>query len=135
LRKDELYFCFIGSSSGITGIPRFSAYSASKAALHAYFFSTIGEDTVHRIDVLGLIPSGMKTNFQKTNGVPSSGLDKILLTSPDKVADDMINWMESRKRKSQIRYLGLSSKIFLVLRNLPFKIQANVVKKLSEGNR
>jgi short-subunit dehydrogenase len=129
------YFCFIGSSAGISGLPRFSAYSATKSALSAYFFSVICEDSRNQVDIFGLIPSGMKTNFQQNNGVPSSPLDKYLLADPAKIASRMIYWVESQKRKSTIKHIGISSGIFLIIRNFPFKLRMAIVKRLSDGNR
>lgn len=129
------YFCFIGSSSGIVGLPRFSAYSATKSALVTYFYSVICEDQKNRVDIFGLVPSGMKTNFQQSNGVPSSPLDKYLLTDPAKVASNLIDWMESRNRKTTIQHSGISSSVFLIVRNLPFRIRNLIVRKLSEGSR
>jgi short-subunit dehydrogenase len=134
-KKAGTFFVYVGSSAGIEGIPKFAAYSASKSALHAYFFSLICELKESEIRILGVIPSGMKTNFQKINNVPSSNLDKYLLNDPEKIAKAIVRWSEKKKKNSQIKYLGFSSYLFLVLRNFPFKVKLKVVKRLSEGTR
>jgi short-subunit dehydrogenase len=129
------YFVFVGSSSGIMGLPRFSAYSSTKSSLATYFFSVVCESPQDNVNILGVIPSGMKTNFQKNNGVPSSPLDKFLLADPSRVASQMIKWMGKGKRKSKIQHVGISAVLFLVIRNLSFGIKTSIVKKLSEGSR
>jgi short-subunit dehydrogenase len=133
--QQKSYFVFVGSSSGILGLPKFSAYSSTKSALSTYFFSVICEDTSRIVDILGIIPSGMKTNFQKNNGVPTSPLDKFLLTAPSKVATQMVDWMENERKKSVIRHVGISGIIFMAIRNLPFNLKKLIVAKLSEGSR
>jgi short-subunit dehydrogenase len=130
-KKSGAFFVYVGSSSGIEGIPKFAAYSASKSALHAYFFALICELKESEIRVLGVIPSGMKTNFQKMNNVPSSSLDKYLLNNPEKIANAIVSWSEKKKKNSQIKYLGFSSHLFLVLRNFPFMVKLKIVKRLS----
>ena len=134
-KKSGAFFVYVGSSAGIEGIPKFAAYSASKSALHAYFFSLICELKESEIRILGVIPSGMKTNFQKINNVPSSNLDKYLLNDPEKIAKAIVSWSEKKKKNSQIKYLGFSSYLFLVLRNFPFTVKLKIVKRLSEGTR
>lgn len=134
-KGSESYFVFVGSSSGIDGLPFFGAYSASKAALHAYFFSLICELQERDIKVFGAIPSGMKTNFQTSNNVRKSSLDKLLLQDPRKIAASLVNWTEDRNRKSKIRYFGVSSRVFLLLRNLPFATKSKMVRFISKGTR
>jgi short-subunit dehydrogenase len=133
--QNRTYFVFVGSSSGVTGLPKFSAYSSSKSAISTYFFSAMCEEPKTKLDILGVIPSGMKTNFQESNGVPSSPLDKVLLADPSKIASTMVSWMENSKRKSKIKHFGISSAIFLVIRNLPYPLRSLVVKTLTEGTR
>ena len=133
--KSGAFFVYIGSSSGIEGIPKFASYSASKSAMHTYFYSLICELKENDIRILGVIPSGMKTNFQKINNVPSSNLDKYLLNNPTKIAKATVNWTEKKKKKSQIKYFGFSSHLFLVLRNFPLVLKLKIVKSLSEGAR
>jgi len=134
-KKLGAFFVYIGSSSGIEGIPKFASYSASKSAMHTYFYSLICELKENDIRILGVIPSGMKTNFQKINNVPSSNLDKYLLNDPTKIAKATVAWAEKKKKKSQIKYFGFSSYLFLVLRNFPFTLKLKIVKLLSEGTR
>lgn len=134
-KHSESFFVFVGSSSGIEGLPFFGAYSASKAALHTYFFSLICELRKRDIKVLGAIPSGMKTNFQTTNNVHKSSLDPLLLQHPRKIATSLVNWAEDRNRKSQIRYFGASSRLFLLLRNFPFATKSKIIRLISKGSR
>lgn len=134
-KGSESFFVFVGSSSGIDGLPFFGTYSASKAALHSYFFSLICELQERDIRVFGAIPSGMKTNFQTSNNVRKTGLDALLLQDPRKIAESLVNWAEDRNRKSQIRYFGVSSRLFLLLRNLPFAAKSKIVTFISKGTR
>lgn len=132
---DGSFFVFVGSSAGILGIPNFASYSASKAALHSYFFSFLCENPKGPVKILGVIPSGMRTNFQANNDVPASSIDKILLINPVKIATFIVNWAQSRKRKSKIIHFGFSSFLFNVIRNLPFDLKMYLVRKVSEGRR
>lgn len=132
---DGSYFVFVGSSSGILGVPNFAAYAASKAALHSYFFSLLCENPNGPVKILGVIPSGMKTNFQSNNNVPVSSLDKLLLADPGKIATFIVDWAELRKKKSRIVHFGFSSFLFNTIRNLPFMLKVSAVRRLSEGRR
>jgi short-subunit dehydrogenase len=135
INRPGSFFVYLGSSSGIEGLPNFAAYSASKAAVQAYFFSLICELKEPGFRILGVIPSGMKTNFQKANDVPSSKLDKFLLDDPAKVARFILDWVDEKNKKSQVKYFGVSSRLFLFVRNLPFSIKLNLVKSISKGTR
>jgi short-subunit dehydrogenase len=135
INRPNSFFVYLGSSSGIEGLPNFSAYSASKAAVQAYFFSLICELKEPGFRVLGVIPSGMKTNFQKANDVPSSKLDKFLLDDPAKVARFIVNWSDKKNKRSQVKYFGVSSRLFLSVRNLPFSIKLFLIKSISKGTR
>jgi short-subunit dehydrogenase len=135
INRPNSFFVYLGSSSGIEGLPNFSAYSASKAAVQAYFFSLICELKEPGFRVLGVIPSGMKTNFQKANDVPSSKLDKFLLDDPAKVAGFIVNWSDKKNKRSQVKYFGVSSRLFLSVRNLPFSIKLFLIKSISKGTR
>lgn len=134
-RIHDKFFSYVTSSAGIQGIPRFAAYGASKAALDNYFFSLICELENSILPILGIVPSGMKTNFQKNNNVPESALDKYVLSDPRKIAKYMVSWSEERNRRSKIKYFGLSTVLFLILRNLPFKVKIYTIRLLSKGNR
>lgn len=134
-KVDGSFFVFVGSSAGILGIPNFASYSASKAALHSYFFSFLCENPIGPVKILGVIPSGMRTNFQLNNHVPVSSLDKILLTNPVKIATFIVDWAQSRKKKSRIVHFGFSSFLFNAIRNLPFGLKMFLVRQLSEGRR
>ena len=134
-KERDSFFVYVGSSSGIEGLPKFSAYSASKAALHTYFFSMLCELEENDMRVFGMIPGGMKTNFQKNNNVPASNFDKILLKDPRKIAISLVNWSEMQNKKSQVKYSGISARLFLVLRNFPFFAKIKLVKSISEGTR
>ena len=134
-KERDSFFVYVGSSSGIEGLPKFSAYSASKAALHTYFFSMLCELEENDMRVFGMIPGGMKTNFQKNNNVPASNFDKILLKDPRKIAISLVNWSEMQNKKSQVKYSGISARLFLVLRNFPFFAKIKIVKSISEGTR
>lgn len=129
------FFVYVGSSSGIEGLPKFSAYSASKAALHTYFFSMLCELKENDMRVFGIIPSGMRTNFQKVNNVPVSSLDKILLKNPRKIAVSLVKWSEGNNKKSSVKYSGISARLFLVLRNLPLFAKIRLIKSLAEKAR
>ena len=131
----DKFFSYVASSAGIQGIPRFASYGASKAALDNYFFSLICELDNSKLAILGIVPSGMKTNFQKNNDVPESTIDKYILNDPKKIAQYMVSWSEKRNRKSKIRYFGLSSFLFLILRNLPFRVKIYTIKLLAKGSR
>jgi short-subunit dehydrogenase len=135
INRPGSFFVYLGSSTGIEGLPNFAAYSASKAAVQAYFFSLICELNDLGIRVLGVIPSGMKTNFQKVNDVPSSKFDNFLLDDPAKVARFISNWSDSDNKKSQVKYFGVSAKLFLSIRNLPFSVKLYLVKAISKGTR
>lgn len=129
------FFCYVGSSAGIVGLPNFSAYAASKAAAQVYFFSSISEMNKLDANVFVLIPSGMKTNFQKNNGVQISRLDDFLLNQPKKVARYLVDWAEKGNRKSLITTYGLSSVVFRFLLILPFGIRLAIIRYLSKGVR
>jgi len=135
INRPDSFIVYLGSSSGIEGLPNFAAYSASKAAVQAYFFSLICELQESDIRVLGVIPSGMKTNFQNANDVRSSKLDKFLLDDPAKIAQFIVKWADKKNRKSQVKYFGVSSRLFLSARNLPFSAKLHFIKSISKGTR
>ena len=134
-KNPDSFFVYLGSSSGIEGLPNFAAYSASKAAIQAYFFSIICELAKNDIRVLGAIPSGMKTNFQKSNDVPRSALDNFLLDDPAKVAQYLVDWSRKKNKKSRVKYFGISARLFLIIRNLPFFIKIRIIRSISKGTR
>jgi short-subunit dehydrogenase len=129
------FFCYVGSSAGIIGLPNFSSYASSKASAHSYFFSTISELSKSEASVFVLIPSGMKTNFQKSNGVQTSRLDNLILSQPMKVARNLVDWAERRDRKSLITSYGVSSVVFRFLLFLPFGFRLAIIRNLSKGAR
>jgi short-subunit dehydrogenase len=133
-RKNS-FFVYIGSSSGVLGLPNFSAYSASKSALDTYFFSLISELDSAEMKVLGLNPSGMKTGFQERNNVQGSKIDKYILSDPRKIASQVVKWSLNEKKVSNIKYIGISSFLFLVLRNFPFRARLFTIKLLSRVPR
>jgi short-subunit dehydrogenase len=133
-RKNS-FFVYIGSSSGVLGLPNFSAYSASKSALDSYFFSLICELGAAEMKVLGLNPSGMKTGFQARNNVQGSKIDRYILSDPRKIASQVIKWSINEKKGSTIKYIGISSFLFLVLRNFPFRVRMSTIKLLSRVPR
>ena len=134
-KNSDSFFVYLGSSSGIEGLPNFAAYSASKAAIQVYFFSLICELSKNDIRVLGAIPSGMKTNFQKSNDVPRSSFDNYLLDDPAKVAQYLVNWSRKKNKKSRVKYFGISARLFLSIRNLPFFIKLRIIRSISKGTR
>lgn len=133
-RRKDTFLVYVGSSSGITGIPKFASYSASKSALHSFFFSYVCESKSEGMRILGVIPSGMKTNFQAANQVPSSSLDRFLLSKPEKIARYMVDWAIDRS-KSKVKYFGFSSYFFLLIRVLPFRFKVRITRFLSDRAR
>lgn len=134
-QNSRSFFCFIGSSAGILALPNFGIYSATKSALESYFFSAMNEGEHGKPDILGMIPSGMKTNFQKANNVPVSFVDKFILTDPITIANWVVKWVEKKDRKSMMKYFGLSAHMFLAIRLLPFAVKLFFIKILSKGAR
>jgi short-subunit dehydrogenase len=133
-RKNS-FFVYIGSSSGVLGLPNFSSYSASKSALDSYFFSLICELGSAEMKVLGVNPSGMKTGFQSRNNVQGSKIDRYILSDPRKIASRIVKWSINEKKVSSIKYLGISSFLFLCLRNFPFRVRVFTIKLLSRVPR
>jgi uncharacterized oxidoreductase len=131
----ENFLCYVGSSAGIQGLPNFSSYSASKAALHAFFFSFVCEENKVQFPVLGVIPSGMRTSFQANNNVRQTSLDKFLLSDPKVVARYVVEWADDTRKKSRVRYFGVSAAFFLIIRNLPFKLKVHLMSILTKGTR
>jgi short-subunit dehydrogenase len=129
------FFCYIGSSVGTLSIPYYSAYSASKSALESFFFSSINEQENADVAVLGVIPSGMKSNFQNANGVQDSSRIKIPLLEPAQVAKVIVDWVDKEQKPSTIKHVGLSSRLFLILRIFPFKSRLILIRRIAQGRR
>lgn len=133
-QKDK-FFCYIGSSVGTLAIPYYAAYAASKSALETFFFSSINEQENAEVAVLGIIPSGMKTNFQASNGVRDSHGIKVPLLDPIEVAKVIVGWVDKERKVSTIRHIGFSSKLFLLLRVFPFQMKLNLIRRISKERR
>ena len=133
-QKDK-FFCYIGSSVGTLAIPYYSGYAASKSALETFFFSSINEEENAEVAVLGVIPSGMKSNFQNDNGVQDFSRIKIPLLEPVVVANVIADWVDKEQKHSTIKHIGLSSRLFLILRVFPFKIKLSLIRSISQGRR
>jgi short-subunit dehydrogenase len=124
------FFVCIGSSSGIFGLPQFADYSASKAALHSLFQSLI-LDNSYKNDLLFLIPGGMRTQFQSRAGIIMTNRNNKVLLRPERVARIVVDWIESKNRKSTIKLVGASS-IFLTLMSIfPIRVSKPVISNLS----
>ncbi len=112
LRESKGSVIFIGSVAGIRGIPKYSAYSASKMALTAIAESLAIEEQDSGVHI-GLAYVGFTENDpDKTiydadgNIIPQPKRDFIKAESPEEVARRIINMIETRKFKQVFTPLG-----------------------------
>ena len=112
LRASKGSVIFIGSAAGIRGIPKYSAYSASKMALTAIAESLAIEEQDSGVHV-GLAYVGFTENDpDKTiydadgNIIPQPKRDFIKAEPPEAVARRIISMIEDRKFKRVFTPLG-----------------------------
>jgi short-subunit dehydrogenase len=93
LEKKSGHFVVVSSVSGIYGVPRLSAYSASKHALHGFFESLRAEVAKEDIKITMVVPGFVRTNitvnalkgdgrkYGKMMGVQKNGLDPAYVSA------------------------------------------------------
>lgn len=113
------HFVTITSVSGKVGVPKRSAYAASKHALHGFFDCLRAEVYKDNIDVTLICPGYIQTNLSK-NALTGDGshlatvdtsLSKGLL--PDEFAKKMIRAVEKKKNEAVIGGIKEVTSIYL----------------------
>lgn len=118
----------ICSSAAYFPTPMLGTYGASKSFLLAFTESLITEYRPCKgIHILGICPSGINTNFQRSAGVknenPNSLLDPAILSK--KILQQI------KLEKSTIKHFGLSTLIFILLRSfMPRQLYLNIIGRI-----
>ncbi len=113
LKRKSGHFLVVSSVSGIYGVPKCSAYSASKHALHGFFESLRAEVTKDNIKITMVVPGFVRTNitvnalngdgsrYGKMMQVQDRGLD------PSRVATTILDAASKSKEELLIGRLEL----------------------------
>lgn len=111
------------------GLPSFSFYSASKAALSAYSQALRTELAPVGIDVITIYPGNTNTNFQSSqisseNYVPRKSFRKQL--SPEYVTANILQAII--KKKAEI-IIGRPAKMLILMKSLSLSLVENMISK------
>jgi len=125
------HFVVTSSLSGKYGIPKLSAYAASKHALHGYFESLRAEHAKNGISVImvipGLIRTGISINALTGDGKPYGKMMESLATgmSSDECARKILKGV--LKGKNEV-IVGKSEKLSLLLNRLFPSLMAWIIR-------
>lgn len=137
------HFVVTSSLSGIYGVPKLAAYSASKHALHGYFESLRAEICQSGIKVTIIIPGFIKTNISvnalKGDGRPFGRMQESLANGmdPNVCALKILKGVAKHKEEILIggpeKYTVLLKRLFPALSNKI--IRSRPLKKLRDLKR
>jgi len=130
VKKGSGHLVVTSSLSGKYGIPKLSAYAASKHALHGFFESLRAEHVKDGIKVTmvipGLIRTGITLNALKGDGKPYGKMMQSLATgmSPDECAEKILKGVLARRNEVIV---GRSEKTSLLLNRLFPSLMARII--------
>jgi len=117
VRRDRGRILLISSIVGKRGVPHYSAYSASKFALHGIADALRSELWGTRVSVGVLCPSSTRTDFQRHSMQKGAGQRRVrpVRRTPESVARALVSMAGSRRRE---RILGLEAKAMIFVDGL-----------------
>ena len=138
IKKGYGHFVVTSSLCGKFGVPKLSAYSASKHALHGYFESLRAEYGSHGINVTmvtaGLVKTNISMNALKGDGTSYGRMQESIANgiTPARCANQMVRAVAKRSR--EILVGGIEKYSVLLKRFTPgfhaFAIDKHPLKKL-----
>jgi short-subunit dehydrogenase len=117
----ELHRCqhaqliFVGSALGRIGVPGFSAYGASKAAIHGFAEGLRRELSGTSVRVQLLAPRATQTSFNDSKTEEFNRLTGTQSDSPDLVANALLSLIESEAAE---RFMGFPERLGVRLNGL-----------------
>jgi short-subunit dehydrogenase len=126
----------VSSIGGFHGLPGRTAYSASKFAIHGFMESIRTENIKKGVHVLVLAASFTATDIRKKaldaqgNNQGNSPLNESKLTSPERVARNLIRSIRKRKRTRIMSFQG--QLLVLFQRIVPFLTDLLIYNKFAK---
>jgi short-subunit dehydrogenase len=134
-KTENIQSCLVNISSSASYFPTpgLGPYGASKSYCTSLSLSLIEEYKDNKcINVLGILPTGINTNFQKNSGVKKSDNEKLL--DPNDIALIVLKNIENKQ--SKIIHIGVLNWIFMCLQFfLPYKYYSSIVALLLNKTR
>ncbi len=126
--SDGVDILSVSSMCGVTPMPYFAVYSATKAALINFFDSLRKEYTSKSVKITTLMPGSIPTRLDIIEDIKKQGLTgKLSSKSPEFVADKGIKALEKNKRHC---IPGFYNKIVYLLSKItPYCIQTKIIKR------
>ena len=136
-------FIIVSSLSGKYGVPKLSAYAASKQALHGFFDSLRSEVYQYNIKIMIIIPGIIRTNITMNalqgDGTKYGKMEKVQEggMTADKCAEKMLRVIQKEKQEALIG--GPEILTVYIKRFLPgllsLLIRSHPVKKINRIKR
>lgn len=127
-KAEKVEIITIGSMSGVTPMPYFAIYSASKAFLESLFISLHYELKKQGVKVTVVLPGGVPTRPDVVKAIKDQGLwGKLSAKSPTFVADKSLKAV----RKNKMRYVpGFFNKLlYFVMKIVPLRWQLGFIAR------
>ncbi len=114
-RCERAQLIFVGSALGRIGVPGFSAYGASKAAIHGFAEGLRRELSGTSVRVQLLAPRATQTSFNDSRTEEFNRLTGTQSDSPELVANALLSLIESEKAE---RFIGFPERLGVRLNGL-----------------
>jgi short-subunit dehydrogenase len=119
----------ISSTIGFTPMPSLGLYCATKAFVTSFSESLWFEQKPKGVFVMGFCPGMTSTNFQINAGGRTEDLPKSMSQTPEKVVDNALKALASRKRPTE--FSGMKNWMFAsTSRFMPRKMFVNMLGKI-----
>lgn len=126
-RADSLEILTISSMSGVTPMPYFALYSATKASLTSFFTSLHYELKDKNVKVTSVLPGGVPTREDIIKDIEGQGIwGKLSVMQPQDLAKKSLKALKKNKRK----YIpGFFNKfLYVVMKIVPERWQLAFIK-------
>jgi short-subunit dehydrogenase len=114
-RCQHAQLIFVGSALGRIGVPGFSVYGASKAAIHGFAEGLRRELSGTSVRVQLLAPRATQTSFNDSKTEEFNRLTGTQSDSPDLVANALLSLIESEAAE---RFMGFPERLGVRLNGL-----------------
>jgi short-subunit dehydrogenase len=134
-KAEKIQSCLVNISSSASYFPTpgLGPYGPTKAYCTSLSLGLIEEYRSNRyINVLGILPTGIDTNFQKNSGVKKAYGEKLL--DPNEIATLILKNIGSKK--SKIIHIGILNWVFMCLQFfLPHQCYSSLIGRLINNRR